>query len=214
MRNNWWKIAVVVALVVIVAVVIAGKDDGKNEDLASVPDVTSEAVSPNADMPSEPIVPENKPAVEEQQSAKPSEPNADTSKTNTQAIKQVKPDEPDQKPVQKKSVQPSPQDKPVTAKKAPAKLPKLIDLGATKCIPCKMMAPILEELARDYKGQLEVQFIDVWENQGEGQKYGIRSIPTQIFYDAHGKEFFRHEGFFAKEDILAKFKEQGIKLTK
>ena len=197
MKNNWWKIAVVVALAIVVAVVIAGKDNGKTEDSASAPVVTPGAVSKNPDRSPEPVVPENKPAVEEQQPAKPSEPTAESSKTQT--IKQQKPDKPAQK---------------VVAKKAPAKLPKLIDLGATKCIPCKMMAPILEELARDYKGHLEVQFIDVWENQGEGQKYGIRAIPTQIFYDAKGKEFFRHEGFFAKEDILAKFKEQGIKLTK
>lgn len=197
MKKSWWKIAVVVALAIVVAVVIAGKDNGKTVDSASAPDLTSEVVSPNADTPPEPVVPGNKPAVEEQQPAKPSEPTAESSKI--QAIKQEKPDTPAQK---------------VVAKKAPAKLPKLIDLGATKCIPCKMMAPILEELAKDYKGHLEVQFIDVWENQGEGQKYGIRSIPTQIFYDAHGKEFFRHEGFFAKEDILAKFKEQGIELAK
>lgn len=212
MKNNWWKIAVVVALAIAVAVVIAGKDNGKNEDSASAPVITPEAVSTNPDRSPEPIVPENKPAVEEQQPAETSEP--DTSKTNTQAVKQIGPDEPDQKPVQKKSVQPSHQDKPAVLKKAPAKLPKLIDLGATKCIPCKMMAPILEELARDYKGQLEVQFIDVWENRGEAEKYGIRSIPTQIFYDANGKEFFRHEGFFAKEEILAKLKDHGIKLTK
>ena len=194
MKKSWWKIAVVVALVVIVALVIAGKDNGKNEDSASAPLITPEAVSTNPDRSPEPIVPENKPAVEEQQPAKPSEPN--TSKA--QAIKQQKPDKPAQK---------------VVEKRAPAKLPKLIDLGATKCIPCKMMAPILEELAREYKGHLQVEFIDVWENQKAGQEYGIKSIPTQIFYDSHGKEFFRHEGFFAKEDILAKFKEQGIRLT-
>ena len=92
-------------------------------------------------------------------------------------------------------------------------LPKLVDLGATKCIPCKMMAPILEELKREYAGRLEVVFIDVWENRKAIGQYGISTIPTQIFYDAAGKERFRHEGFFAKEDILAKWKELGIVLT-
>lgn len=91
-------------------------------------------------------------------------------------------------------------------------LPKLVDLGATKCIPCKMMAPILEELKNSYTGKLEVVFIDVWENAQEGEKYGIKMIPTQIFYDSAGKELFRHEGFFAKEDILAKWKEFGVEL--
>ena len=93
-----------------------------------------------------------------------------------------------------------------------AKLPRLVDLGAGKCIPCKMMAPILVELRKDYAGRMEVVFIDVWENPDAGQPYGIEVIPTQIFYNAEGKELFRHVGFFGKEDILAKWKELGVKL--
>jgi thioredoxin 1 len=93
-----------------------------------------------------------------------------------------------------------------------AKLPKLVDLGADKCIPCKMMAPILEELKKQYAGQLEVEFIDVWKNPAAGRAYGIQMIPTQIFYDAEGKERFRHVGFFGKEDIIAKWKELGVDL--
>ncbi len=100
------------------------------------------------------------------------------------------------------------------AKPAAKQLPKLLDLGATKCVPCKMMAPILEELAKEYKGQLTVQFIDVWKDEKAAEKYKIQSIPTQIFYDAKGKEFFRHVGFFSKEDILKAFEKQGIKLKK
>ena len=92
-------------------------------------------------------------------------------------------------------------------------LPALIDLGAGKCIPCKMMAPILEELKEEYAGRLKVEFIDVWENPDAGREYGIKLIPTQIFYDASGKELFRHEGFYSKEDILAKWKEFGVDLT-
>ena len=98
--------------------------------------------------------------------------------------------------------------------KPSAPLPRFVDLGADKCIPCKMMAPILEELKTEYAAVLNVEFIDVWKNPDAGQKYGIRVIPTQIFYDASGKELFRHEGFFAKEDILAKWKEFGIELKK
>lgn len=100
------------------------------------------------------------------------------------------------------------------AKTETKRLPKLLDLGATKCIPCKMMAPILEELAKEYKGQLDVQFIDVWKDPKAAEKYKISSIPTQIFYDAKGKEFFRHVGFFPKDDILKTFEKQGIKLKK
>jgi len=91
-------------------------------------------------------------------------------------------------------------------------LPRLIDLGAGKCIPCKMMAPILEELKKTYAGKMDVVFIDVWENPDAGEKHGINMIPTQIFYDADGKELFRHEGFFGKDDILAKWKELGVAL--
>ena len=93
-------------------------------------------------------------------------------------------------------------------------LPRLLDLGATKCIPCKMMAPMLEELKSEYKSRLKVEFIDVWEKPEEAKKYGIKLIPTQIFFDASGKELYRHEGFFSKEDILGKWKEFGVTLEK
>jgi thioredoxin 1 len=91
-------------------------------------------------------------------------------------------------------------------------LPRLVDLGADKCVPCKMMAPILEELRAEQAGRFEVVFIDVWKNKEEAEKYGIDLIPTQIFYAADGRELFRHEGFFAKEEILAKWKELGVAL--
>jgi len=93
-------------------------------------------------------------------------------------------------------------------------LPRLVDLGAGKCIPCIMMAPILEELKKEYAGTFNVEFIDVWKNPDAGRKYGIRIIPTQIFFDASGKELSRHEGFFSREDILLKWKELGVELTK
>jgi thioredoxin 1 len=73
-----------------------------------------------------------------------------------------------------------------------------------------MMKPILDELREEYNGRFEVVFVDVWENPDESKKYNIKMIPTQIFYDASGKELFRHEGFYSKEDILKKWKELGI----
>ena len=91
-------------------------------------------------------------------------------------------------------------------------LPKLLDLGAGKCIPCKMMAPILKGLKKEYAGRMDVEFIDVWKNEAAGGKYKIEVIPTQIFYDAESKELFRHVGFFGKDDILAKWKELGVDL--
>ncbi len=101
----------------------------------------------------------------------------------------------------------------VTIEQAKA-LPRLVDLGADKCIPCKMMAPLLVELRSEYEGTLKVEFIDVWKNPDEAPKYGIKLIPTQIFFDASGKELFRHEGFYSKEDILAKWTELGVELIK
>ncbi len=97
---------------------------------------------------------------------------------------------------------------------APAKaaLPRLVDLGADKCIPCKMMAPVLKELKKEYEGRMEVEFIDVWKKPDAGKAYKIKLIPTQIFFDAAGKELFRQEGFFSKKDILAKWKELGVEL--
>jgi len=91
-------------------------------------------------------------------------------------------------------------------------LPKLVDLGADKCIPCKAMAPILEQLKREYAGSLDVVFVDVWKNPEGAQAYEFNLIPTQLFFNAEGKEIFRHEGFFAKEDILSKWKELGVEL--
>ena len=90
-------------------------------------------------------------------------------------------------------------------------IPKLLDLGSKKCIPCIKMAPILAELTKEYAGRFDVQFIDVWlrENAAAARKHGIRVIPTQIFFDAKGKELWRHEGFLGKEAILAKWKELG-----
>ena len=95
---------------------------------------------------------------------------------------------------------------------AKAALPRLVDLGADKCIPCKMMAPILKELRTEYAGKMEVEFIDVWKSPNAGRPYKIKIIPTQIFFDSAGKELFRHEGFYGKEDILKKWKELGVDL--
>ncbi len=88
-------------------------------------------------------------------------------------------------------------------------LPRVLDLGADKCMACKAMEPVLEKLREEYKGKLQVDFIDVWKNPDEAKKYNIRSIPTQIFFDADGKELYRHTGFISEEDILKKWKELG-----
>ena len=88
-----------------------------------------------------------------------------------------------------------------------------VEIGAAKCIPCKAMQPIMKEVAEEYKGQLNVVFHDVWTEKGktDAMKYNIRLIPTQVFLDKDGKEYFRHEGYFPKDDVVKIIKMQGVK---
>jgi thioredoxin 1 len=91
-------------------------------------------------------------------------------------------------------------------------LPRLVDLGSTTCTACKQMAPILEELRTELRGKVRVEFIDVNENVEAVNEYNIQVIPTQIFIDAEGQEVLRHEGFFAKADILAQLQKMGVRV--
>ncbi len=88
-----------------------------------------------------------------------------------------------------------------------------VELGSVNCIPCRMMQPVMEKVEQQYKGQVKVVFHDVWTPEGResGAKYAIRVIPTQVFLDKDGKEYFRHEGFFAFEEVDKILKQQGVK---
>ncbi|HEU5399260.1 MAG TPA: thioredoxin TrxA [Gammaproteobacteria bacterium] len=61
-------------------------------------------------------------------------------------------------------------------------VPVLVDYWAEWCGPCKMIAPILDEIAKDYGGKLRIAKVNVDENQHVTQKYGIRSIPTLMMF--------------------------------
>ena len=89
--------------------------------------------------------------------------------------------------------------------------PTVIDLGARSCIPCKKMAPILESLSAQYRGRAQVLFIDVRENQAAADKFRVQMIPTQIFFNAQGKEVKRHVGFLDKPEIVKELKSAGLK---
>ena len=91
-------------------------------------------------------------------------------------------------------------------------LPRLVDVGADKCIPCIQMAPILENLKEGFAGQMDVKFVDAWKNREEALSYAVQMIPTQIFYATDGKELYRHTGFFGREDILNKWQQLGYNL--
>ncbi|GMU39058.1 MAG: thioredoxin family protein [Phycisphaerae bacterium] len=89
------------------------------------------------------------------------------------------------------------------------RLPRLVDVGAEKCEACRAMAPILAELKAVYAGRARIDFVDFWKEPDAAEGYGVRVIPTQIFFDRSGKEVWRHEGFLPKEDIIARLKELG-----
>ncbi|MCB4791578.1 MAG: thioredoxin family protein [Elusimicrobia bacterium] len=88
-----------------------------------------------------------------------------------------------------------------------------VELGSVNCVPCKAMQPVMAEIEKDYANQVKIIFYDVWkeENRRYADKYKIRAIPTQVFLDKDGKEFFRHEGFFPKEEIEKVLAKQGVK---
>jgi thioredoxin 1 len=101
---------------------------------------------------------------------------------------------------------------PVAIPEVPVKgMVTMLDIGADKCIPCKMMAPIMKELEEEYQGKAAIIFIDVWKHPEQGPKFRIRAIPTQIFYDKDGKETQRHEGFMDKKAIVAVLEKLGVK---
>jgi thioredoxin 1 len=86
----------------------------------------------------------------------------------------------------------------------------MLELGSVGCRPCEQMKPVMEKLRTDYKGKLEVVFIDVRRDGDAARKYGIYVIPTQVFLDKAGKEFFRHTGFFDYEEIVPVLKKAGL----
>jgi thioredoxin 1 len=92
-------------------------------------------------------------------------------------------------------------------------LPRLVDLGADNCVPCKAMMPVLDGLRREYAGRLRVDFIDVNKSPVQAEPFRIYAIPTQIFIDPSGRELTRHLGFISREDILDTWRQLGYQFT-
>jgi len=86
----------------------------------------------------------------------------------------------------------------------------MLDLGADSCIPCKMMAPILAKMEKKYDGKAAIIFIDVWKHREQAKRFGIRAIPTQIFFNKEGKEIYRHVGFMGESAIVKQLKKMGV----
>ena len=105
----------------------------------------------------------------------------------------------------------------LTAATKPKAVVTFIELGSEKCVPCKMMKPVMAGIEKEYKGKVEVIFYDVWkpEYKAMSSKYKVRVIPTQVLLDSRGKEFHRHEGFYPQEEMMKVIDAQlGIKRTK
>lgn len=94
------------------------------------------------------------------------------------------------------------------AAKSDAAVVTFVEIGSVNCIPCKAMQPIMKAVEEEFKGQVRIVFHDVWTPKGkkDAAKYNIRVIPTQVFLDKNGKEYFRHEGFFPKDDVVRAIK--------
>ena len=88
-----------------------------------------------------------------------------------------------------------------------------IELGSVRCIPCQQMQPIMKSVEEKYGKDVKVVFHDVWTEAGApyAQRYGIEAIPTQVFLDKDGKEFFRHVGFFPEEELVKVLQKKGVK---
>lgn len=89
--------------------------------------------------------------------------------------------------------------------------PSLIEFGATGCVPCDMMQPILDKLRKTHADRLNVVFVHVGQEKVLAARFGIRSIPVQVFYDPNGNEVFRHEGFFAEAEVNKILAKIGVK---
>lgn len=225
MRNPG-KAIIVIALVIAVAAILMGKRNGATP--APPPAAAREVAtaSPTEEASPAPVAESAEPAASPLATQKPT-PTAPTasapaappapSREETAPKPHPRTSAPKPEPAKPqgapKTVKPSQEERTPSPPSSPARRPRLIELGSKTCIPCKMMQPILDELRRDYGSQLEVIFYDIYERRDMAEAYQIRVIPTQVFLDAEGKEFFRHQGFYPKEDILARFEEHGIVLV-
>ena len=88
-----------------------------------------------------------------------------------------------------------------------------IELGSVRCIPCKQMQSVMKSIEAKYGKEVKIEFYDVWTEAGKpfGVKYGIEAIPTQVFLDETGKEYYRHVGYFPEEELIKVLQQKGVK---
>jgi thioredoxin 1 len=100
-------------------------------------------------------------------------------------------------------------DNPLDMARAAGK-PTLAIFSAASCCGPDKMIPIRDALLKKYDTKINIVYIEPRQEQILAARYGIRAIPTQVFYDKTGKEFFRHSGFFSEKDIIGKLSEMGV----
>ena len=86
----------------------------------------------------------------------------------------------------------------------------MLEVGSEDCVPCEKMKPVIEKLKTNYKGKLEVIFVDFQKDRDISWRFGVVVIPTQVFLDKNGREFNRHNGFYDYWDIFDVMKTQGL----
>ena len=87
----------------------------------------------------------------------------------------------------------------------------MADFGKGWCVPCKMMAPVLERAASDYSGKANIVFVDMEQYDDLARMFRISVMPTQIFFDAKGHEVTRHIGYMSGEDIDSQIARLGVR---
>jgi thioredoxin 1 len=197
--RNLWKALIVILLVVAIGVALAGKRKGRHAVGAAIPPMaqhpSAQAASPGSE-------------------TAPAPASATTALPRAGSTRRAVSRRPQARPGLASTSPPGPAASAQAEAAKPKALPQLIEFGSHTCVPCQKMMPILDELRKDYAGRLEVTFYDVYQHRDKAMESRIRVIPTQLFIGPDGNEFYRHEGFFPKADILARFKEKGITLTR
>jgi len=89
--------------------------------------------------------------------------------------------------------------------------PTIAEFGSSTCVPCKMMKPVLENLAIIFERELNVVIIEVYEQMSLTREYKIMTIPTQVMFDENGQEIMRHIGYWPMKEILAVLEQVGVK---
>lgn len=87
-----------------------------------------------------------------------------------------------------------------------------VELGSVRCIPCQQMQPVMKSIETKFGKDVKVVFHDVWTEAGApyAKQYGIEAIPTQVFLDETGKEYYRHVGYFPEDELMKVLQQKGV----